>query len=169
MGNIKNEEGVIKVLTAPPIFEDTKWPVVTVHLQSESPSERSLGEVIQYGHLDESGQYPDSEGWLSDTQILIIGWTLNPDVRITLRKILRRLVVGNLAVFDRLGLLEIDFSQSDMEELDRYAAPVYQTVGTFKCLAPIAVSAEVGTIEGVDVVITEVDPVLNLTPIGPES
>lgn len=160
LGNISNSEGLIKVLLAPPIFEDTKWPVVTVHMQSEKPSERALGEVLQSSRLDESGNYPDNEGWIADTQILIIGWTLNPDERITLRKILRRLVIGNLVVFDRLGLLEIEFSQQDIEDFETYGTPVYQTVGTLSCLAPVAITNEVPTIAGVDVTITEVDPVL---------
>lgn len=164
VGNLIAESGVIKVLTAPPIYEDTKWPVVSVHLQTEASGERALGEVLFPGQQpDESGNYPDGEGWLADTSILVVGWTLNPDVRIALRKALRRIVVGNLPVFDRLGLVEIDFSQTDMDELERYDAPVYQTVGTFTCQAPIAVTAEVSVIAGVDVTITEVDPVLNLT------
>lgn len=160
LGNITNSEGLIKVLLAPPLFEDTKWPMVTVHLQSESPSDRALGEVLQSSRPDESGNYPDNEGWIANTQILVVGWTLNPDERITLRKILRRLIVGNLPVFDRLGLLEIEFSQQDIEDFETYGTAVYQTVGTFTCLAPIAITNEVSTIAGVDVTITEVDPVL---------
>jgi hypothetical protein len=140
-GALSPASGSISVLSAPPVFEDTRWPVVTVHLLSEQPAERMLGEMFTDDVFDPvSGTGIESEGWLARTQLSIVGWTQNPDERIALRQALRRLLVMNLPVFDAAGLVQIDISQQDIDAVSgEYPAPVYQTVGTFTCMAPVLV------------------------------
>lgn len=143
--------GSIDVLNAPPVFDDTRWPVVTVHLLTQQPGERAIGEEFASDAFDPiSGNWMENEGWLSRVQLAVIGWSLNPDERIELRKALLRLVVGNLSVFDSNGMVQIEFSQQDVDAISgEFPAPVYQTVGTFTCMAPVVVGDEVDPITDV--------------------
>lgn len=150
-GALTHDQGHIKVLTAPPVFEDTVWPLVTVHLQSESPSERGLGEVLATDTFNDDGTWGEAEGWLAGVQIVVMGWSLNPDERMELRKALRRIVVANLPVFDDAGMVEIQFSQQDTEDFESYGTPVYQALCTFSCTAPVLVGANTAAIKEVQV------------------
>lgn len=145
-------KGVIKVLTAPPIFEQTRFPVVVVHLTSESPGDHGIGEVIGEDGQDVDGMWNETEGWLANTTISIVGWCLNPDARIAMRKAIRRLVIGNLQVFNAAGLREIELSQQDTEDLTgTYGAPVYWSECTFSCISPVAVSGQVPPVKDITV------------------
>jgi hypothetical protein len=77
---------------------------------------------------------------MAKTQLQVIGWSLNADERIALRKAIRRIVAANLGVFDEALLLQVEFSQQDIEDFSTYPAPLYQTMGTFSCLTPVAVN-----------------------------
>jgi hypothetical protein len=154
-GLLTHPQGHIQVLTAPPAFEDTAWPVVTVHLMQDSPGERGIGELIGFDEFDsDAWEWTGSEGWLSRVQLTIIGWCLNADQRVTLRKALKDIVIGNLPVFDAYGMVQIEFQQSDTEDFQSYAAPVYQVSNTFSCLAPSAVSTTDPAITDVEATIT---------------
>lgn len=153
-GALVHEDGHIKVLTAPPASEDTRWPVVTVHLQDESPSERGIGEIIDGDDLDDDG-WTEKEGWLAQVQLSIMGWCLNPDERIEMRKALRRIVLANASIFDFVGMVQIKFEQQDMEDFGSFGVPVYQVHCTLSCLAPVQVGAKVRAIEEVITTITE--------------
>lgn len=135
--------GPIKVLSGPPVFsEETRWPLVSVHLASQSPVNRALGEAISGDVMDTfTGLWDDHEGWHARTQLTIVGWSLNADERIALRKAILRIILANLQVFDAALLLNIEFSQQDIEDFERYQAPVYETVGTFTCVTPLAVNS----------------------------
>lgn len=150
-GNFSTEMGYIQVFTAPPSLEQNiQFPLVTVQLDSELPADRAIGEDIfgEEDWTDESAQ--DSEGWLAAVQVSVVGWSLNSDERIELRKALRRLVLTNLPVFDGYGFQQVSLQQSDVDAVnDEYGAPVYQTVGTFTCIAPVRVASPVGLISEV--------------------
>lgn len=151
-GTLSHDQGHIKVLTAPPLESETVWPLVTVHLQNESPSERGIGEVLATDTFNEdTDSWGEAEGWLAGVQIIVMGWSLNPDERIELRKALRRIVVANLPVFDDAGMVEIQFAQQDTEDFGSYGAPVYQTLCTFSCTAPVLVGSDVAAINEVQV------------------
>lgn len=149
-GALTHEQGHIKVLTAPPLLESTVWPVVTVHLASEAPGERGIGEMLVSDVLDDDDdQWTESEGWLARVSLTIMGWSLNPDERIELRKALRRVVLANLPIFDFAGMVQPDFSQQDMEDFATHTVPIYQVLCTFTCLAPVVVGSKVGAIKEV--------------------
>lgn len=154
-GTLTHPKGHIQVLTAPPAFEDTAWPVVTVHLMQDAPGERGIGELIGIDEFDaDAWDWKSSEGWLSRVQLTIIGWCLNADQRIALRRALKAIVIGNLPIFDAYGMVQIEFQQSDTEDFQSYAAPVYQVSNTFSCLAPSAVSTTDPAITDVEETIT---------------
>jgi hypothetical protein len=149
-GTLRPADGVVEVLNAPPAFEDTRWPVVTVHVRTDGSGDRAVGESVIPDSFDPlAGQFDESEGWLARVHILIVGWTKNPDERIALRQALRRLVIGNLPVFDAAGMTHIDFQQNDDEEMKAFPVPVYQSVCSLTCSAPAFVTDAVGVISDV--------------------
>jgi hypothetical protein len=155
-GILKHDTGKIPVYTAPPLFEGTKWPVVSVHLQSDAPMERGIGEMVVSDVFDSSdAKWDSSEGWMAGVGIQIIGWCLNPDERIALRLAIKNIIIGNLPVFDAAGMDLITLSQSDIEDFDSYASPIYQTVGNFNCIAPSVVSTTTPPITDVTVDVDE--------------
>lgn len=135
-GQLHPHTGRIPVLTAPPQADTTAWPLVTLHLESDTAAERAIGEQLNRDRRSVDGLWWETEGWLSRYDLRVIGWSQNPDERFALRRALKRLIVGNLPVFAAHGLLTPDWSQQDSEDFTTYNAPVYQTVGTFSCLAP---------------------------------
>ncbi len=156
-GNLINELNYIQVYTAPPSLErDLRFPLVTIHLDHETPSIRAIGENISGDEFDDLGfQWNESEGWLADVQLSIIGWSQNSDERIELRKAIRRLVVANLPILASRGIDQVSLTQQDVDEFERYGAPVYQVVCTFSCVAPVRVGNRVDPISDV---ITTVNP-----------
>jgi len=146
----------IEVLTAPPIYDHTRWPVVSVHMTSSAPVNRAIGELVADDDQDTVSElWDDHEGWHSKVQLTIVGWSLNPDERIALRKAIMRIILANLPVFDAALLLQIEFSQQDLDAISgEYPAPVYETVGTFSCVAPIAINAPGAPITDVNVTVT---------------
>jgi len=141
-GTLVNELGYVQVYTAAPSLErDLRMPLVTLHLENEEPAERGLGEYIGGDDFDSiSGEWLETEGWLASVRVAMIGWSLNGDERIELRKAIRRVIIGNLPVFDAAGWLQCNLSQQDMDAVSgEYPAPIYQVMNTFTCLAPVRV------------------------------
>lgn len=145
LGTLTPACGAIAVLNAPPVFEETSWPVVTVHVTADSSGERAVGDLVFPDAFDPvGGLWNEAQGWLARVQLTVVGWSKNPDERMALRKALRKIVIGNLDVFYSAGMTGIDFSQADVDELAVYPAPVYQAMCTFSCEAPAGVAAPVG-------------------------
>ena len=123
---------------------------MTVHVDSDGSHERAIGEAIGMSDWNAlSGQFEDGQGWHARSVLRVVGWSKNPDERIALRKILRRLVIGNLDVFESFGMTLIDFHQADMDDLASYPVPIYMAAGTFSCSAPAFVTESVGRITDV--------------------
>lgn len=157
-GRLKPTSAKIPVYTAPPQAELTTWPVVTIKLEADRSTERAIGETIDQDHrLTTPDDWLETEGWLSHVTLQIIGWSQNPDERIALRQALKRIVIGNLPVFAALGLITPDWSQQDSEDFQTFNAPVYQTVGTFTCLAPSMMSWTTQAIAQIDVIGTGIE------------
>lgn len=144
-----NDLGYIQVFTAPPSLEQNlRFPLVTITLEDESPNTRGLGDDIsgdEYSHLEDD--WFESSGWIADVRLSIVGWSLNSDERITLRKAIRRIIIGNLPVFAAEGMDMIHFSMSDVDALNgEYNANIYQVMGTFTCIAPVRAGGSVAPI-----------------------
>lgn len=151
-GNLQSELGYIPVYVAAPSMEqDLRLPMVTVHLDSEGDSTRAIGEDIT-GDLQDAigGDYEEGEGWLMDVRLAIVGWSLNGDERKELRQAIRRVVIANLALFSANGIEQVSLSQQDVDAVSgEYPAPMFQSMGTFTCLAPVRVSGSAGSIREV--------------------
>lgn len=152
-GQLHHQQGHVQVLTAPPLFEDTLWPVVTCHLQSDQSAERAVGEQIQPQYFnDVTGLWGSSEGMFTRVQLLVVAWCLNPDERNLLRRAIKGVLIGNLPIFDDAGMFQVDISQTDTEDFQSFGAPVYQSMTTLTCIAPALVSGTDRAI--VDTVVT---------------
>jgi len=146
-GNFLPELGYIQVYTAPPSMEQgLRFPLVTLHLESEDSADRGIGENISGDTFDAIGfGWEESEGWLANVRVLIIGWSLNSDERVELRKAIRRLVAANLPVFDSYGWITPNLAQQDIDAINgEYPSQIYQVMNTFTCVAPV----RVGGIDG---------------------
>lgn len=143
--NIVNDLGYVQVFNSSPSLErDLQFPLVTVHLENEEASVRGIGENI--GGFIGDDDTEDSDGWLADVRVTLIGWSLNSDERIELRKALRRIIIANLAVFASKGWQQIELSLQDMDAVNgEYAAPMFQVMGNFSCQAPVLVTGGTGS------------------------
>lgn len=153
-GNFATELGYIQVYTAPPTMEQgLRFPLVTLHLEDESAAERGLGDDMGIDVFDSVGfDWDESEGWLANVRLMIIGWALNSDERLELRKAIRRLVVANLSVFASYGWVTPALSQQDLDAVSgEYSSPMYQVMSTFTCIAPVIVGGAVDAIREIEV------------------
>lgn len=154
-GNFLPELGYVQVYTAPPAMEQgLRFPLVTLHLESEDSADRAIGENISGDEFDAVGfGWEESEGWLANVRLLIIGWSLNSDERLELRKAIRRIVAANLPVFDSYGWITPNLAQQDIDAINgEYPSQIYQVMSTFTCVAPV----RVGGIDGSAVPVSDV-------------
>jgi hypothetical protein len=156
---ITHENGKIPCFSAPPQYEGARFPIVTVQLKSMSPAIRAIGEHLSGDVLDDDGVL-GAEGWISRLTVEVIGWVVNnPDTRAALRIAVAKVLLGNLAIFDRAAISEFEFSQSDTEDFESYNAPMFQTITTITCMAPVAVTAVEAAVEEVTVTATPYEEV----------
>ncbi len=150
-GTLKPKSGVVPVMTAPfSSPENITFPCVSVHLDSDTPPDRAIGETVSPDPVataapDGIGGLVGAEGWISQASINIIGLSLNPDERITLRKVIKRIIIANLPVFEGLAISHIQFSQRDSEDFTSSNAPIFRTDGTFSCLFPAYIADSLTT------------------------
>lgn len=152
--NFATELGFIQVFNAPPTLDQNiRFPLVTIHLDYEGSDERAIGEAISGDTFDSIGfDWDESEGWLANVRLQIVGWSLNSDERIELRKAIRRIIVANLPVFDSYGWMLPNVQQQDIDAINgEYPAQIYQVMTTFTCVAPVRVSGTVDAIRDISV------------------
>lgn len=152
-GVLVPQSGKVRVITAPFATEaNITFPVVSVHLASEAPAERGIGEELMPPTVDpDDGDVADYEGWLGRVELNIVGVSLNADERIALRRALRRIVVANLPIFDAAGMTRISFSQRDEEQFTEKGTPLFMAVGSLDCIAPFFVAAEAPAVSAANV------------------
>jgi hypothetical protein len=150
---IAHKDGFMPVLSAPPVFEDTTFPIVTVHLEGCDEEVQGVGGLVSPDAFDlDEDAWRDNEGGLFRWRLLIVGWTVaNPDARGALRLIIQRRLLANRAIFEDAGMTEVTISTAHREDFDTYGAPVYQSFTTLTCLAPLVVDALTAPISDVTV------------------
>jgi hypothetical protein len=141
-GALRHPQGHIPVLLATPTLENASFPFVSVHLQNNAPAERFVGEQLAGDMpvgIGDDAMVASNEGWLARVQILIIVWSNNGDARNLLRKALNAIVMINLPVLEGAGLSLIEPNFADIDDVNTYEIPMYQTTCTLTCVAPAAV------------------------------
>lgn len=154
-GNFQTELGYIQVFIGPvPLDQNQRFPLVSIQMEGEDPSERSLGEMLSADSFDSiGGDWDESEGWLSNVRITVQGVAINSDERNELRKALRRVVLANLPVFEGLGWSQpsLQTHADDNAVNGEFPAPLFITNNTFSCVAPVRVGGPVDAITDVTV------------------
>jgi hypothetical protein len=156
-GNFMMENGYIQVTNAAPAMTpDLLFPLVTIHLESEDPGERAIGEMVGIDTLDYAdGDWQEAEGWLAAVRLTAIGWCLNADERLELRKAIRRVLIANLPVFESHGWTGFSVGFQDVDSLSgEYSANVYQVLCSISCTAPVVVTSKAAPIDSVDITLT---------------
>lgn len=139
-GELKHASNYVPVMTASPQVENAPLPLVTVHLQNQATEVRGVGEISGLDEFDEDAdQWLSIEGGFDRVQVTIAIWSLNGDERKLMRKMLRAILNANLPIFDAAGFVTPSWSMQDLEDYVTYAAPMFQTIATFDCLAPASI------------------------------
>lgn len=144
-GNLTNDLGYIQVNQGMPSMEmGHRFPFVTVHFDYEEPADRFIGEFISDDDLEES------DGWLSNVGLTIVGWSLNGDERAELRRAIRRIIAGNLGLFADKGMQRIDLKWKEDVDMPspEQSATVFQCMATFTCLCPVRVGTSLTGFSG---------------------
>lgn len=144
--------GAIDVTMAPFALSDNlAFPTVSVHIDNVAPAEHTVGAVLAPDRQITGGGWRETAGWFSRYTLNVVGVALNAGERARLRAAIARVVIANLQVFDAAGLMLPELHQRDHEDAEVYNAPLYFTIGTFVCLAPVFATGDLGEIESVDV------------------
>lgn len=139
-GELKHPSSYVPVMTASPQVENAPLPLVTVHLQNQATEVRGVGEISGLDQFDEEAdEWLSVEGGFDRVQVTIAIWSLNGDERKLMRKMLRAILNANLPIFDAAGFVTPSWSMQDLEDYQTYAAPMFQTICTFDCLAPASI------------------------------
>jgi hypothetical protein len=141
--NFQTELGYIQVYTAPPSLEQgILFPCVTMSVEHDNIAERGIGEDPIGDYYDDvEDEHLAGDGWLSSVSLSITGWSLNSDERVELRKALKRVITANLAIFDYVGIQQVDLSLSDVDAISgEFDAPLYQVNCTMSCVAPVFIA-----------------------------
>lgn len=123
--NYFDVDAPVPVLLSSPSIETARLPMVTVHIAEDVVAE-------QFVAVNLDGD-PDDLGWLSKATIQIMAWGLNGDERNALRWAIRIVLMANQDYFSDKGLIEIEVTQSDEEDYERYNAPMYLSQTLFTC------------------------------------
>jgi len=141
---IRADAEFVQVMTAPPpIDNNLRFPLVSIHLEDDAPQDRFIGEEFDgIGEDPMTGDFLDGIGWVASTRISVVGWSLNPDERNELRKAIRRVIIANMEVFASHGMDQVAFNQTNNELLGgEQGANLYLSEGTFTCTAPVTVAS----------------------------
>lgn len=154
-GRINHVNGVVPCLTSPPQYEGTSFPIVTVHLDRDAMAQRGVGELVEVDYQNADGDWVEGEGYVSGVNLRIILWVAqNSDLRVKVRNAVKTVLTANLPVFSGVGMDQVEFSMTDVEDMESYAVPMFQTIITFNCIATFIVSNTVGAVDDVVVGVT---------------
>jgi len=124
-------------------FPDALLEEALLHLeygaavQNDSPegiADRCLARTL-YGDRRTPSERMAALRRISKTQLSIVGWSMNPDERILLRRAVEFVMLSNLGIFERSGIVNMEIQQSDTEDYHSYNAPMYQSITTATCLS----------------------------------
>ncbi len=115
----------IDVVSNSPRIEHVTWPVVSVHLDDDSAAEYALGDVVDSFDLI-AGRGLDNIGYISLISFSIGGWAAdNPDVRQSLYRVLKGLLMGARQLLTACGVEKLELSGSHREDFQTYDIPMY--------------------------------------------
>lgn len=162
-GALLPESGAVPVVDAPfSMVENITFPCVSVHLDTDVPAFRGVGEMLGPDEPTEDGDWTETEGWLARVVLSVVAVSLNGQERVALRKAVKRVIQANLSVFKAHGLDQIEFGIKDFEDPGpkEHAAILFMASGTFSCICPAFVSNDAPPVR---------DVIVNASAYQPES
>lgn len=152
-GVLAPASGAVPVLTVPyALSSPPVFPCVSVCVDEESAAVRAVGEVPCDDEHRSGGGWVETEGWLSSTRLSVVGVSSDPTERAALRTAIGRVITANLPVFAGCGLLQVEFSQKDSEDLTRNDTPLHLVSCSFSCMTPSYISNFVDEITDVQAI-----------------
>jgi len=135
-GALIAESGRIKVHTGPYQREETiQFPLMFVHQDSQTISDRFVGEDVVGSERDLDGSYFNGDGVLARFVLNLGVVARNLDEREAMRRALQRILLANLAVFAAAGIIMPEWTMTDSEDLQAQGAPLFMSGGQFTCVA----------------------------------
>lgn len=121
----------INVLNGPPLLDNATWPMVSVHLDDDHPSDFSIGDIV--GSNDTTGDtIVHRRGYMSDASISVVGWTDNPDVRKSMYRNLKGCLISARQLLENVGLMNVVLSGRYAEDFENYQMPLFFALFTIK-------------------------------------
>ncbi|TXH57670.1 MAG: hypothetical protein E6Q97_04145 [Desulfurellales bacterium] len=139
-GVLAHESGAFQVAIAPPVFEESVFPVVAVELSQDTDDVRFIGELIGEGRALGNSPYPwlEVDGYLSRVIVSCTVWSLNPDERRLLRRALKAILIANLGVFNAAGAQNVGITLADEDDFKSFSVPVYMVMSSVSATWPSA-------------------------------
>lgn len=135
-GALIAESGRIRVHTGPYQREDQiQFPLMFVHQDSQTISDRFVGEDVFGSGQDANGSYFGGDGVLARFVINMGIVARNVDEREAMRRALQRILLVNLPVLAAAGIITPEWTLTDSEDLQAQSAPLFMSGGQFTCLA----------------------------------
>jgi hypothetical protein len=151
-GDLTHPRGNFPVLTASPQVEDAAFPIVTVHLSSDSDDVRFVGDTLHDDVMNVDESVSEINGWLSQYSLEIVVWSLNGDERKALRAAMKTILISNLTVFSSNEMEEISLQFSDQEDFETYQSPMYTGHCSLRCLAPTVIDSSGPAVKSTDTI-----------------
>lgn len=152
-GALKVPNGVtaIDVVDGPPLLDGVQFPIVSLHLDADTPTSFAIGDNI--GHLDDDGDnIVARRGFMSTVTIAIVGVTPNPEVRRFLYRSLKAALIAARELLEKHGLMNMEVSGRFTEDFINYDMPLFAAEMILR--GAVATSVTVPPAEGI---ITEID------------
>lgn len=141
-GRLKPRSGSVPLVVAPMVDPGKiTMPVVSIHLDRDSPLDHALADFIATEELLDIG-WDDTHGYLSEVAINLVAVSLNPDERITLGEVLKHILLVNRPVLNAHGIIRpaVTVTHSELQP-DQNAVPLYVASCSFTCIAPTTATA----------------------------
>ena len=144
-GQLSVANRAVQIVTAPFMQPDkTRFPVLSLHLDSDRPSDQMIGAHAGGEAIGDA--WEDRSGWWSDVTINILALSLNPDERLALGEAVKHAIITNLPIFEANGMMRPLLSITHTElQPDASNAPVFVAACTFTCQAA-SFAAETGPV-----------------------
>ena len=120
----------------------------------EWTEQNSIGGFLGGSTNSETGNIVDATGNYARR----VGMVKFLMTRRQLRGALRRVIQANLGIFDRAGMVQIEFSQNDTEEFMENNTPLYYTRGMLNFVWPTFVQDSYPAVQDVSLTVQALDP-----------
>lgn len=123
----------IRVIDAFPFEGGPKWPVVSVHVEKDVYEEAFLGQAGVQSVGDFPDHHDENRAGVFDSELAILGWTLNKEERAKVRVLLKAAIYEDLRFYERVGLQQLAIvGPADAEDFT-LGAPIYNVVISLSC------------------------------------